>query len=302
MTNCSTWNARRNGGKVGTPRFARRAVLAALLTLYSLNKSSNVVPLAFGQDPPGSVDVEMLFDFDVPVGVIAGGVFEGLTTNTPAWFEMVENESSNYLSFAGGWYSNTVSNAYYSIGSSSGELFRADASAVDSTFGDDALGLSTDPEASESIVGSGSASGLVSDLNASGLAGVAGLVAADSAPALVALGVANPIAGATPSSGFWVTALDVNMIKAIDGGRMASMIDGIPDGHILQWLRDGFNPALSQWCQFVNQSWISLTVRSVAKVVAILLFWLLAYRFVLHKMVIIVDAALNTVRRAKVGG
>lgn len=265
-------------------------VPAVLLTLSTVNIYPTLAQEG-GSGVPG-IGIDALFDFEVPVTVISNGVLDAFETEPQGWFD------PDYV------YTNLVGDFDASVSNSSllfdfGGGYRAPVESVMYSYSSNVVELAS-TNASASLVGSGVASGIAGTFNSASLQGIAVMVQQDT-PSALSLGVSDPLAGTSPGAGFWVQTLTPAAIKAIDGGRLAERISAIDRDGFLGWLARGYEPGLQTWCDFVNQSWLQAVVRGASKLVCVLLFWLLAYRFVLTKIFLIIDSALNTVRHSKQG-
>lgn len=274
-------------------RALQGAVVLALLTLYLVN----IYP-SFAQDEGDiTVSVDALFDFEVPVTVISNGVGLALATalTPPNDLDDAEIMMDNLSSTIGSTY--YTDSALSSLGNSTYAAYIPSLSTAQ--YSRAVLNLATNDQSLS--IGQGVPTPILGTFGLASLNELPSTLLSGDSPASVSLGTINPVSASFPSS-FFVSELTVDACKSIDGGRLASAVQGIDADGFLGWLRRGYEPALTTWCNFVNQSWLSNITRGASKVVCILLFWFLAYKFVLSKIFLIIDSALNTVRTSKLGG
>lgn len=280
---------------------ARRALQGAaglaLLTLSIVNIYPNSA-LAEGGDggggtPTPSISVDALFDFEVPVSVISNGVYQAIQAKGD------EDDPEAMMDNLSETISMTYAN-YSDLASFGDHDYAARIPLLSTTqYTEAVFDLASEDQSSR--IGQGSSTPILGTFGLGTLNAMPSSLLGSDSPVSVNLGTIDPIAGASAPS-FFVTSLTVEACKAIDGGRLAAAVQGIDADGFLGWLRRGYEPALTTWCNFVNQQWLSNITRGASKVVCILLFWFLAYRFVLGKLFLIIDSALNTVRTSKLGG
>lgn len=277
---------------------APRAATIAALTLYYVHKSALAV----------DVEVENIFDFTVPVSVISNGVW-GAEANL--WFGQVPDgwdgdDIVNYM------YTNTdrmfedldtviTNNDFYDtlgdfrIGDSN--YYLAAPPIITNILSLSAIEAATGE--STVVLGSGPSSGRVSSFGFGTLNTIPSLVENEAAPSAFTGGIVQPISLAGPSS-FFVQSLTVDALENIDGGRFSSLVSSISQDSILYWLHESYPSILSNIADFMNQSWISHAVRTVSKIGALACFFILAYKFCISKMWLIIDAVLHARRKGGV--
>ncbi len=255
---------------------------------------------AFSDEPPlnpGSLTVDALFDFSVPVEVIAEGVSQGvgdLSTNLfgefPDDFEDRMEGIYERNGWANGWEALTEAewglstNDMVRVGDTNGPSFW-----LDSTFWD---GISPEfVNAATAPVSAPSNDVPISSLPVVDfelLSDVWGYLDDDAPPSST---IGQPSQGVVKDalfSDFWVTSLTASALEDFDGGHLATYIRSIPSDSMLYVIK----PAYFSTCAEVT-TWVSQHAngfRPYVRVVAVFLYWVALYRFLVKRVVFTIQA------------